>query len=93
MKEKDSFEAVNAQIFMIKLTSIADIKEFVSTVAGFFCDATLISGRYRIDAKSIMGVFSLDTTKPIKMVLETGPNGVNDKDDLREAINRFVIDE
>lgn len=93
MKEKDSFEAVNAQIFMIKLTSIADIKEFVSTVASFSCDATLISGRYRIDAKSIMGVFSLDTTKPIKMVLETGLNGVNDKDDLREAINRFVINE
>lgn len=55
----------------IKLNTIADVKEFVNTVAKYDFDVDLISGRYAIDAKSIMGIFSLDISKPIKLDAHT----------------------
>ena len=52
---------------MVYLNSIDKVKSFVNTVSGFTCDFDLISGRYVIDAKSIMGIFSLDLAKPIEL--------------------------
>lgn len=49
----------------ILLSSINDVKNFVNTVSKFNCDIDLVSGRYVVDAKSIMGIFSLDLSKPI----------------------------
>lgn len=49
----------------ILLNSISDVKNFVNTVAKYDGDIDLVSGRYVVDAKSIMGIFSLDLTKPI----------------------------
>jgi phosphotransferase system HPr-like phosphotransfer protein len=51
--------------FSIQLLSIADVKRFVdiSSVQPF--DIDIVSGRYIIDAKSILGIYSLDLTKPI----------------------------
>ena len=51
----------------ILLGTINDVKEFVNTVARYDFDVDLISGRYAVDAKSIMGIFSLDLSKPIQM--------------------------
>ena len=53
--------------FDIQLNSINDVKVFVNTVAKYSFDIDLISGRYIVDAKSIMGIFSLDLSKPIKV--------------------------
>lgn len=53
--------------FMILLNSINDVKNFVNIVNKYSCDVDLTSGRYVVDAKSIMGIFSLDLTKPIKI--------------------------
>lgn len=47
------------------LTSIADIKKFVEVTRKFASDIDLVSDHYRIDAKSIMGVFSIDSSKPV----------------------------
>lgn len=47
------------------LKSIQDVKDFVRIVNDFPFDIDLSSGRYIVDAKSIMGIFSLDLTKPI----------------------------
>lgn len=55
----------------IMLNSIADVKEFVTTVSKYDFDVDLESGRYAIDAKSIMGIFSLDLSKKIKLVAHT----------------------
>ena len=55
--------------FMIKLDSIEDVKEFVVLVNKCAFDVDLMSGRYAIDAKSIMGIFSLDLSKPLKMIV------------------------
>lgn len=51
----------------IMLNSIDKVKNFVNDVAKFDSDFDLISGRYVIDAKSIMGIFSLDLSKPITL--------------------------
>ena len=55
----------------VLLNSITDVKEFVTIVSTFGSDIDLISGRYVIDAKSIMGIFSLDLTKPITVQIES----------------------
>ena len=49
----------------ISLNSIDKVKAFVNEISKFDCD--LVSGRYVIDAKSIMGIFSLDLSKPIDL--------------------------
>lgn len=51
--------------FTIMLKSINDVKEFVRIVNDFPFDIDLTSGRYIVDAKSIMGIFSLDLARPI----------------------------
>ena len=51
----------------ICLNSIDKVKSFVNDISKFDCDFDLVSGRYVIDAKSIMGIFSLDLSKPIEL--------------------------
>ena len=45
---------------MVSLQAINDVKEFVNIVMRYDFDIDLVSGRYAVDAKSIMGIFSLD---------------------------------
>jgi len=51
----------------ISLSSIDKVKTFVNLINRFDYDFDLVSGRYVIDAKSIMGIFSLDLSKPITL--------------------------
>ena len=51
----------------ISLNSIDKVKSFVNEITKFNNDFDLVSGRYVIDAKSIMGIFSLDLSKPIDL--------------------------
>ena len=51
----------------IMLKTINDVKAFVNSVAKYDFDVDLLSGRYAVDAKSIMGIFSLDLSKAITM--------------------------
>ena len=51
----------------ISLNSIDKVKKFVTDISKFDCDFDLVSGRYVIDAKSIMGIFSLDLSKSITL--------------------------
>ena len=51
----------------ISLNSIDKVKSFVNDISGFNAEFDLVSGRYVIDAKSIMGIFSLDLSKPIDL--------------------------
>lgn len=55
----------------ISLNSIEKVKSFVNAIAQFDFDFDLVSGRYVIDAKSIMGIFSLDLSKPIQLNIHT----------------------
>ncbi len=53
--------------FTVLLSSINDVKAFVNVVTKYDFEIDLTSGRYVVDAKSIMGIFSLDLTKPIEV--------------------------
>lgn len=53
---------------MIKLETIKDVQKFVGIVERFPFSLDLTSGRYTVDAKSLMGIFSLDLMQPIKLV-------------------------
>lgn len=51
----------------VSLNSIDKVKQFVNDINRFSYDFDLVSGRYVIDAKSIMGIFSLDLSQPIDL--------------------------
>lgn len=70
----------------IKLSNVQDIRDFVNAVILSDYDVDLVQGRYTIDAKSIMGIFSLDLLSPIKLVAHT-----DDADVLFEKIAKFEV--
>ena len=51
--------------FQVNLRSVNDVKAFVAAASMTDCDIDVLSGRYLVDAKSIMGLFSLNLTKPV----------------------------
>lgn len=53
----------------VLLDTIEKIKRFNSIVQNYDADIDLISGRYVIDAKSIMGIFSLDCSRPFEVAV------------------------
>ena len=55
----------------IKLETINDVKNFVSAVTTFECDFDIVADRYVVDAKSIMGIFSLDLSKSLDLHINT----------------------
>lgn len=58
----------------ISLNSIDKVKAFVNEINNYENDFDLVSGRYVIDAKSIMGIFSLDLSKPIELNIHSENN-------------------
>ena len=62
----------------ISLNSIDKVKSFVNAITQFNFDFDLISGRYVIDAKSIMGIFSLDLSKPINLNVHAEGNNLDE---------------
>lgn len=72
----------------INLDSIDKVKSFVNTLTRFNSDFDLVSGRYVIDAKSIMGIFSLDLSKDIELHV----HGEDDKDVLLEALAPYIVE-
>ena len=60
-------EEVIMKTVSISLNSIDKVKAFVNDISKYDFDFDLVSGRYVIDAKSIMGIFSLDLSKPINL--------------------------
>ena len=71
----------------ILIDSIDKVKAFVNEIARFDCDFDLISGRYVIDAKSIMGIFSLDLSKPIDLAIHAD-DGI---DKILEKIKPYLV--
>ena len=71
----------------ISLNSIDKGKSFVNDLAKFDADFDLVSGRYVIDAKSIMGIFSLDLSKPIDLNIHSE----SDLDTILETLKPYMI--
>lgn len=70
----------------IMLNTVNDVKQFVNIVAKYDFDIDLVSGRYAVDAKSIMGIFSLDISKPIELQAHT-----DNAEALLEEIKPFIM--
>lgn len=73
--------------FNIALKSINDVKDFVNISNKYYFDIDLISGRYVVDAKSIMGIFSLDLSKPIKVEAYT-----DDYETFYEELKDLIVE-
>ncbi|OUP50627.1 HPr family phosphocarrier protein [Lachnoclostridium sp. An181] len=72
----------------ISLNSIENVKSFVNTITKYDSDFDLVSGRYVIDAKSIMGIFSLDLAKPITLNIYAK----SDIDEIMEALKPYIVE-
>ena len=72
----------------ISLNSIDKVKSFVNEISKFDNDFDLVSGRYVIDAKSIMGIFSLDLSKPLNLAIHAEEN----LDEILEVIKPYLAD-
>lgn len=73
--------------FNLSLNCINDVKDFVNIVTKYDFEIDLTSGRYVVDAKSIMGIFSLDLSKPIKAEVHS-----DDCDKFLGEIKKFIVD-
>ncbi|MFR0880625.1 MAG: HPr family phosphocarrier protein [Oscillospiraceae bacterium] len=72
--------------YKISLGAINDVKDFVNMVMKYDFDVDLVSGRYAVDAKSIMGIFSLDLSKPIELKAHTDEPG-----NFAKEIERYLV--
>ena len=73
----------------ISLNSIDKVKAFVNEVTKYDAEFDLVSGRYVIDAKSIMGIFSLDISKPIDLNIHNADN----LDEIMEQLQPYLVTE
>mgnify|MGYP003392223273 CR=1 FL=1 len=71
----------------ISLNSIDKVKSFVNVLTRYDYDFDLVSGRYVIDAKSIMGIFSLDLSKPIDLAIHSDAN----MDEILEVLKPYLV--
>lgn len=72
----------------VKIVSMQDADKFNKICSKFDCDMDLQSGKYYVDAKSIMGIFSLDLSKPL--VLDAG---TDDEQKIKETFADFIREE
>ena len=72
--------------YKISLGAINDVKDFVNMVMKYDFDVDLVSGRYSVDAKSIMFIFSLDLSKPIELKAHTDEPG-----NFAKEIERYLV--
>ena len=77
--------------YIVRLNTIQKVKEFSNLVSHYDADLYLVSGRYVIDAKSIMGIFSLDLTKDIMLNVETKDETLFDR--ISNELSKFILKE
>lgn len=70
----------------IKLSMISDVKEFLDVAFKIECDIDLVKDRYIVDAKSTLGIFTMDLSKPIELVIHS-----NDES-LMELFTKWIVD-
>ena len=73
----------------ISLNSIDKVKSFVNDITKFDVDFDLVSGRYVIDAKSIMGIFSLDISKPIELNIHADEKDI---DTILAVLKPYIVE-
>lgn len=69
------------------LNSMDKVKRFVQTITKFDGEFDMVSGKYVVDAKSIMGIFSVDLSKPVVLQIHAEEN---EEDEILKAIQEFM---
>lgn len=75
---------------MVNLDSINRIKRFVEIINESKIDAELVSGRYVVDAKSIMGIFSLDLIHPLQLNIFTETK--EEFEEISDKLKDFIVE-
>ena len=75
--------------FKVNLRSVEDIKNFVAAASVVDCDIDVLAGRYLVDAKSIMGLFSLELSKPVTVQLHGSAEAV---EAFRRAVGALIAE-
>lgn len=70
----------------VSLNTIDKVKEFVHIASAIDCEMDLVSGRYVIDAKSIMGIFSMDLCKKLNLNIHS------EDDSIAEKFRDFIVE-
>ena len=70
----------------ILLDTIEKVRKFVNQISTYEGEFDIISDRYIIDAKSIMGIFSLDLSKPLKLQIHSEEAAAKVTEELKEFI-------
>ena len=83
-----NWEDLNMKTVKISLNSIDKVKSFVNDLTKFDTDFDLISGRYVIDAKSIMGIFSLDLSRPIDLNI----HAEGDAEEILTVLAPYIVE-
>ena len=73
----------------ISLNSIDKVKSFVNEITKYDYDFDLVSGRYVIDAKSIMGIFSLDLSKSLDLNIHADDSEI---DKILETLKPYIVE-
>lgn len=75
--------------YHISLLDVESVKRFVNAVTRFDCDIDIVSDRYVVDEKSIMGIFSLDLSKPL--LLKINSSNTDDAEAIKDGIAGFIV--
>lgn len=73
--------------FQVSLSSIEEVRQFVNAASHSPCEVDVLSGRYVVDGKSIMGLFSLDLSRPATVRLHGAPR---DQETFRQSVTAFI---
>ncbi len=72
---------------LVSLNTIDKVKTFVKDLDAYKCEFDLTSGRYVIDAKSMLGIFSLDLNKPIELTIHADDA---EADEIIKALSSYL---
>ena len=73
------------QAVTISLTQVSQVKQFVELVGKVPYDVDIVSGRYTVNAKSMLGIYSLDLSKPIQVLIYS-----DDCEELKKNLAEFM---
>ena len=74
--------------FFVSLASIEDVRQFVNAATCCPCEVDVLSGRYVVDGKSIMGLFSLDLSQPVKVEVH---GSEEEQEAFRRSVDAFTV--
>lgn len=80
-------EDVIMQSVQVFINTVDKVKSFVNDITAFEYDFELVSGKFVVDAKSIMGIFSLDLSKPLRLYINTKDN----TDAVMDVLSAYIV--